>query len=92
MSLTKRSIVEAVGTFRLVLGAIAASGLLYGLRYGRVGFDAATQMGANGFAQRSPAEFGLGAALLVEFLLTFMFPVIILGSTDSRAPPGDRAW
>lgn len=41
---------------------------------------------SNGYGDRSPGGYGLGAALLVEIVLTAAFLYIILGATDDRAP------
>lgn len=42
----------------------------------------------NGFDELSPFGYSLGAVLLAEFVLTFLFLLVILGATDSRAPAG----
>lgn len=41
---------------------------------------------ANGFGERSPAEYKLVAALATEAVMTFFFLFIILGATSKRAP------
>jgi aquaporin Z len=72
-----------------VLGAIAASAVLYLIATGKPGFDVvASGFAANGFGEHSPGGYGLTAALLAEVVLTSMFLVVILGSTDPRAPSG----
>ena len=72
-----------------VLGAIAASATLYGIASGAPGFDIAiTGLAANGFGAHSPDGYSLQAGLAIEILLTFFFIIIIMGSTDSRAPTG----
>ncbi|MGL5509481.1 MAG: aquaporin, partial [Microcoleaceae cyanobacterium] len=43
-------------------------------------------LAANGFGPNSPGGFPLIACLVAEFVLTFMFLIVILGSTDRRAP------
>ena len=43
---------------------------------------------SNGYGDRSPGEYGLVAALIVEIVLTAIFLYIILGATDDRAPKG----
>jgi aquaporin Z len=45
-------------------------------------------LATNGFASHSPGNYGLIACLIAEVLLTFLFLIIILGSTDKRAPQG----
>lgn len=42
----------------------------------------------NGFDSLSPGLFSVYSCFLAEFVLTFMFLIIILGSTDRRAPAG----
>ena len=72
-----------------VLGAVAASAVLYLIATGKPGFDVvASGFAANGFAEHSPGGYSLTAALLAEVVMTFMFLLIILGSTDRRAPAG----
>ena len=43
---------------------------------------------ANGYAAHSPGGYSLAAGFTAEVVLTFMFLMIILGSTDARAPQG----
>jgi aquaporin Z len=69
-----------------VLGGIAGAGVLYAIASGKAGFDLSGGLASNGYAEHSPGGYALGACLLAELLLTFMFLVIILGSTDRRAP------
>ena len=45
-------------------------------------------MATNGYGTHSPGGYGLGAALLIEAVLTAMFALVILGATDRRAPRG----
>lgn len=71
-----------------LLGAIAASAVLYGIASGAEGFSLAGGFAANGYAEHSPGGYSVLAALLAEFALTFFFLFVILGATDSRAPAG----
>jgi aquaporin Z len=71
-----------------LLGAIAAAAVLYLVASGREGFDLAAGFASNGFGEHSPGGYGLGAAFVAETVLTFFFLLIILGSTDGRAPAG----
>jgi aquaporin Z len=71
-----------------VLGAIAAAALLYLIASGKAGFDLASGLAANGYGEHSPGRYSLGAALVTELVMTFMFLMIILGATDRRAPQG----
>ena len=70
-----------------VLGGIAASGVLYVIATGKPGFELGG-FAANGFAENSPGGYSLEACLVAEVVLTFMFLMIILGSTDRRTPQG----
>ncbi len=45
-------------------------------------------MAANGYGANSPHGYSMMAVLIVEVLLTFIFLLVILGSTDDRAPKG----
>jgi aquaporin Z len=71
-----------------VLGAIAGAGLLYVIASGKAGFSVTAGFAANGYAAHSPGGYTLLACVVAETLLTFMFLMIILGSTDKRAPKG----
>lgn len=71
-----------------VLGGIAAAGALYLIASGAPGFSLSGGFASNGFGEHSPGGYSLLAAFLAEVILTFFFLLIILGSTDSRAPAG----
>jgi len=71
-----------------VLGAIAAAALLYLIASGKAGFELGSGLGSNGYAEHSPGKYSLGAGFVTEVTMTFMFLMIILGATDSRAPKG----
>ncbi len=57
-------------------------------RGGKAGFDLAGGFASNGYGAHSPGGYSLAACLTAEVVLTFMFLMIILGSTDTRAPKG----
>lgn len=72
-----------------VAGAVAAAYLLYCIASGAPGWDlAAKGLAANGFAEHSPGHYSMIAGLMIEVVLTFFFVMIIMGSTDTRAPAG----
>lgn len=72
-----------------VAGGIAAAAVLAFIAGGKPGFDlVASGFAANGFAEHSPGGYSMAAAFVAEAVLTFMFLMIILGSTDARAPAG----
>jgi aquaporin Z len=43
---------------------------------------------ANGYGEHSPGKYSMQAAFVTEFVMTFMFLIIILGSTYKNAPGG----
>ena len=45
-------------------------------------------MASNGYGVHSPGGYSLASGFLTEVSMTFMFLLIILGATDSRAPAG----
>jgi aquaporin Z len=69
-------------------GGMAGAGLLYLIAVGKTGFDVTAGFAANGYGANSPGGYSLGAALVAELILTFFFLIVILGSTDRRAPKG----
>ncbi len=71
-----------------VLGAITGAGVLYVIASGKPGFQLADGFASNGYGEHSPGGYSLLAGLVAEFVLTFMFLLIILGATDKRAPQG----
>jgi aquaporin Z len=72
-----------------VLGAIAASGVLYLIASGKPGFSLTGGFASNGYGpDHSPGGYSLLACFLIEVLLTAFFLLVILGSTDERAPKG----
>ncbi|MBQ2682481.1 MAG: aquaporin Z [Thermoguttaceae bacterium] len=70
------------------LGGIAAAAVLYVIyTAGPNGTDLAG-FASNGFGEHSPGGFPLCACYIGEAVLTFFFLIVILGSTDERAPQG----
>ncbi len=70
-----------------VLGGIAGGGILYLIASGQAGFEAGG-FASNGFGELSPGGYSMNSVLLTEVVMTAMFLLIILGSTDARAPAG----
>jgi aquaporin Z len=68
-----------------VLGAIGGAAILYVIASGKPGFELGG-FAANGFGEHSPGGYGMLSALVIEIVLTFMFLIVILGSTHSKAP------
>ena len=82
----------------LFRGGIFGSGLLYFIVGGKAGFakevpfmfdpSVAGDFATNGFGDHSPGGYGLRSCFIIEFVLTFIFLMVILGATDRRAPAG----
>ena len=71
-----------------VVGAIVAGGVLYLIASGKAGFDVLAGFASNGYGVHSPGGYSLFAAFVSEVVMTMMFLLVILGSTDKRAPQG----
>ena len=74
-----------------VLGAVAASGVLYLVASGAAGFDASQGFASNGFGALSPHGYSMTAGLIIEVVLTAFFVIVILGVTGKGAPAGFAA-
>jgi aquaporin Z len=71
-----------------VLGGIAGAAVLYIIASGAPGFDVSKGFASNGYDAHSPGGYSLVAALVTEIVMTAFFLLVILGSTDKRAPAG----
>ncbi len=71
-----------------VVGGIVAAAVLYLIASGKAGFDVSAGFASNGYAEHSPGGYTMVACLIAEVVLTFFFLLIIMGSTDGRAPAG----
>ncbi|RIJ50150.1 aquaporin Z [Maribellus luteus] len=69
-----------------VLGGIVGAAILYIIITGsgkEIGSFA-----ANGFGEHSPDGYSMVSGLVSEIVMTFMFLIVILGATHSKAPKG----
>jgi len=71
-----------------VLGALAASGVLYLIASGKEGFSLSGGFASNGYAAHSPGGYSLAACFIAESVLTFFFVLVIHGATDHRGVTG----
>ena len=71
-----------------VLGGIVGAGVLYLIASGRPDFSLAAGFASNGYGAHSPGGYSLVAGLVCEVVMTFMFLIVILGTTHKRAPTG----
>jgi len=70
-----------------VIGAVIAAAVLWTIASGKPGWEPAG-FAANGYGDLSPGKYGLGACILTEFVLTFFFVFIIIGTTSKGAAVG----
>jgi aquaporin Z len=71
-----------------VVGAFTAAATLYVIASGKAGFSLTGGFAANGYGAHSPGSYSLLACFVAETVLTMFFLLIIMGSTDKRAPQG----
>jgi aquaporin Z len=69
-----------------IAGAIAGAVVLYIIVTGNG--SPIGDFAANGYGEHSPGKYSMLAAIVTEFVMTFMFMLIILGSTYEKAPAG----
>jgi len=69
-----------------ILGGIAAATVLYVIDTGN-GSEIGS-FAANGYGEHSPGNYSMLSAIVTEFVMTFMFLIVILGATDEKAPKG----
>ena len=70
-----------------ILGAITGATVLYIIASGKAGFEIGG-FAANGYGEHSPGGYSMLAAFVTETVMTFMFLIIILGATHSKAAKG----
>ena len=71
-----------------LIGAIAAAGVLYLIVTGKSDFSDIGGFASNGYDTLSPDGYSMTSAFIAELVLTAFFLLIILGSTNERAPKG----
>lgn len=70
-----------------VLGALGGALIIYLIANGVSGWETGG-FAANGYGDQSPGGFGLGAVLIAEIVLTAIFLIVILGTTERRGAGG----
>ena len=70
-----------------VVGGLVAGLVLYLIATGKAGVDVGG-FASNGYGERSPGGYGLGAAFLTEVVMTLFFLLVIIGVTSKAAPAG----
>jgi aquaporin Z len=71
-----------------VVGGITGAGVLYTIASGQANFALSNGFASNGYGVHSPGGYSTLACFIAEAVLTMFFLLIIMGSTDHRAPPG----
>src|ERR1700742_3925542 len=71
-----------------VLGGIVGAGILYLIASGKADFSVVGGFASNGYGEHSPGKYSMVSALVCEVVMTAMFLIVIMGSTDKRAPAG----
>ena len=86
----RMSVAEAVQyAIAQIVGAIIGAGLLYMIASGKAGYALATNgLGQNGYGPGYLGEYSLGAALIFEAVMTFLFVTVILGATGKGSASG----
>ncbi|MCZ4243565.1 aquaporin Z [Pedobacter punctiformis] len=68
-----------------ILGAIAGAGILMLIASGKPEYSVAVNgLGQNGFDALSPQHYSLQAGFIAEVILTFIFLLVIFGSTSTK--------
>jgi aquaporin Z len=70
-----------------VVGAVVAAGVLWMIASGKPGWLPGG-FASNGYGDLSPGKYSMGACLATEFLMTFFFLFIIVGTTSKGAASG----
>ena len=71
------------------IGAIVGAGILYAIAVGTPAFHIGINgLGQNGYDAASMGGYNLTSALIAEIVLTFIFLLVVFGSTSQAAPKG----
>ena len=71
------------------VGAVIAAAIIYAVAVGNPGYSLAVNgLGQNGYGVASPGGFSMTSGFIAEVVLTFIFLLVIYGSTSERAPKG----
>lgn len=85
----KLSLKDTIGyVLSQCIGAIIAAAVLYVLANGSPGFVMGEwALGSNGWGEGYLGAYSMQAAFIAEFVFTFLFLMVIYGSTASKASP-----
>jgi aquaporin Z len=69
------------------IGAVIAAATIYVVAVGNPAYSLAVNgLGQNGYGVASPGGFSMTSGFIAEVVLTFIFLLVIYGSTSERAP------
>lgn len=73
-----------------IIGAILAGGVILSIAHGMAGgySASASGLGSDGYGAHSPDHYSMAAGFIAELVLTAFFVLVVLGSTDKKAPAG----
>ena len=86
----KISVKDTIGyVIAQCVGGTIGAALLYSIAVGIPTYSLSLNgLGQNGFGAASPAGYSMMSAFIAEVVLTFIFLLVILGSTSEKAPKG----
>lgn len=67
-----------------ILGAVLGAGVLYLIASGKPEFDIAAGLGQDGYGVHSPQKYSMMSGLIAETVFTFIFLMVIFGSTSTK--------
>ena len=68
------------------IGALIGAGILLGIAFGKAEYALTVNgLGQNGYGIHSPDQYSMGACLLAEIVLTFIFLFVVFGATHRDA-------
>jgi len=71
------------------VGAVIAAAVIYAVAVGNPAYSLAVNgLGQNGYGVASPGGFSMTSGFIAEVVLTFIFLLVIYGSTSEKAPKG----
>ncbi len=71
------------------IGAVIGAAVILAIASGKLEYSLAGKgLGQNGYGEFSPGGYSLGACFIAELVLTFLFLMVIFGSTSKYAPQG----
>ena len=78
---------DAIGyVIAQVIGAILGAAVLMVIAKGMAGYTGG--LGTNGYDALSPDKYSMTSALIAEIVLTFIFLMVVFGTTAKNAAPG----